>query len=138
MELGRQFADYRGRHQPDLTDESVGIHEVDRLYPKFYENTNVYRQGPIDATHRETVGVLNRVRGNPTADVTIYRGVPKSVTGIHPGDWVTPSRRYAEQHVRSNVPGGHVVRRVVKAHEVREGSGNSIHEWGWNPPEGER
>jgi len=36
----------------------------------------------------ETISVMKAAAGNPDAEVTIYRAVPKGVTDINEGDWV--------------------------------------------------
>lgn len=37
--------------------------------------------------------------------VTVYRAAPTNVTAIEPGDYVTPSRAYAENHLRRHLTG---------------------------------
>lgn len=130
-----QFADYRGSHQPDLSEAAVGFHEADRLYTGVYGHPEWYGHGD-PAVDRETIAQMRRARGNPDAQVTIHRAVPPGVTAINPGDWVSPSRGYAAQHgMHPTDPSQDwpVLSRTVPARHVREGSGNSIHEWGYQP-----
>lgn len=134
MEPGPQFAEYRGLHQPHLGEEAVGVHEADRLYPDVHEHPEYYATGETQHD-RETFRAIRRARGNPDALVTIHRATPGG--RINPGDWVTLSKSYATRHgyhptdPSQDMP---VVSMKVPAREVIEGSGNSIHEWGWQPP----
>ena len=59
--------------------------------------------------------------------VTIYRSVPKGVTEIRPGDWVTLDVNYAKQHGR-----GSVVSRTVPAKDVMW-AGTDMNEWFYVP-----
>jgi len=48
-------------------------------------------------------------------------------------DWVTLTRRYAEDHGELAIPGGYtIISKVVKAKDLFT-DGNSIHEWGYDP-----
>ena len=133
MEHSRQFDSYRMSHQPDLGEEAVGAHEAHKLYPDLHENPRLYTTGE-GAPDRETMTALRRAKDKPDATVTIHRSTPSGQ--INPGDWVSLSKTYAKQHgfhatdPKQDVP---VVSMKVPAREVREGSGNSIHEWGWHP-----
>ena len=126
--------DYHMSHTAPSTDFGAPGHDLGRLFPK-----DVYsKDGPrLYSTHypkadKECFDAIHRMRGNPDAEVTVYRGVPSHVTDINPGDWVTPSRSYAEIHVESNVPGGHVISRTVRAGDIYNDA-DSIAEWGWQP-----
>lgn len=130
-----QFAEYRGRMQPDLSDAAVGFHEADRLYTGVYSHPEWYGHGE-PKVDRETVAQMHAARGNPDAQVTIHRAVPPGVEEINPGDWVSTSRSYAQQHGMHPTDSSKdwpVLSRVVPARTVREGSGNSMHEWGYQP-----
>jgi len=54
------------------------------------------------------------------------------VDTINPGDWVTLSPTYAQEHLRSNVLGGKVISQVVPARDLWF-DGNSINEFGYDP-----
>lgn len=133
MEHSRQFDDYRMSHQPDLSEEAVGAHEAEKVYPDLHTQPRLYTSGeqPMD---NESMSALRRVRNKPDAMVTIHRSTPSGQ--INPGDWVSLSKTYAQRHgfhptdPSQDVP---VVSMKVPAREVVEGSGNSIHEWGWHP-----
>lgn len=136
MALGSQFDAYRGSHQPNVEEEEVRFHELDRAMPKFYENPHHYIHdydrsdfyGAKEAK-RSAIGA----RGNPEADVRIYRAVPSGVETINPGDWVTTSRKYAEHHAQSNIPEdkkGIVLSSITKARNITFG-GHDAYEFGY-------
>src|SRR5690606_18005273 len=88
---------------------------------------------PTSEGYRESVAFIRQVRGNPDAEVTIYRAVPKGVKTINPGDWVTPSREYAQIHGESNLNNDYdILERKVTAKEVIW-PGDYLPEWGWFP-----
>jgi len=90
------------------------------------ENPEMFFEEP------KTIALIELARGNPDMMITIYRAVPQNVEHIHQGDWVTPTRAYADIHNESNLDGrGRVVSRQVRAGDLHT-EGNCIHEWGWN------
>ena len=129
---------YRGQHGAPSTETARMDNVVGDVYPDdFYDlKTQVRYYGTGDnALDRATLSIVNRMRGKPDASVTIFRAVPKNVAEIHAGDWVTPLKRYAEQHAAGE-EGWHVIERKVSARELFT-QGDSIHEWGWHPKEAE-
>jgi hypothetical protein len=96
MALSSQFDDYRIFHQPDTSDDELRFHELDKAMPDFYERPDLYMWDMKE--HREALRQANTAKGNPDADIRIYRAVPHGVATINPGDWVTTSRNYAIQH----------------------------------------
>lgn len=128
---------YRGWHQaPGGPDDDVAapMHDAEGVMPQVYDRPELYRHPGID--NSETVRQMRRARGNPEADVTIYRSQPHGRQGINKGDWVTPSAAYARLHSQSNTEGGGeqpVVKATVKAkHLFSEGY---THEWGYHGPD---
>jgi hypothetical protein len=110
--LSGQF-DYRGGHQPNW-EEDPGAHEVDKVYPDYYEHPEYYHHmmphrpeyGGYEVQnnryHRETRSALMKARGNPNASMDVYRAAPPHVKSINQGDWVTPSPEYARVHAMQN------------------------------------
>jgi hypothetical protein len=133
--------DYRMRHQPPTRQESLeeegvsaSLDKIDEVFPKDIldpSRQKNYRSGFPDAD-KEAFDVINSIKGDPDAEVTIYRGVPENVDDIQPNNWVTLSRKYAQAHVDSNVPGGKVIAKKVKASDLFTNA-DSIQEWGWDP-----
>lgn len=125
---------YLGSHQP--SEDGALAHEVDSHYPDFYEHPEYYMFN--SPAYRESARILKSLRGKPEADVTIYRAVPPEASGqIHPGNWVTLSKSYAETHAMQWEEGAEdweVISLVVKAKELRT-PGDDINEFGWYPTE---
>ena len=103
------------------------------LYPRdVYDLRQQRNYGDGDRADLESIRVINRVRGNPDAVVRIYRAVPSGVDQINPGDWVTISRSYAENHRDGVLGGGEILSEDVRVGDLWT-EGNSLHEWGWHP-----
>lgn len=119
-----------------MYDLNATLAEGGRIYPcDVYQQPQHYFDMPGRGTvaDRESWAAIARVRCRPTALVTIYRAVPRGVTTIHPGDWVTPSRTYAKIHAT----GIDATRGVVLSMKVPASTlftdGNSLNEWGYDP-----
>jgi hypothetical protein len=86
------------------------------------------------AMDRESLRAINAARGNPNAEITVYRAIPKNLEGaqVNTGDWVTPSRAYAETHGQGPLRGDYqIIEQKVRAGDLfTEGD---IHEWGYSP-----
>ena len=127
---------YRMAHRaPDGTYDEGSIDKMDTVYPKDIYSANGARYyGQDDFESRKTIQLFRSLRGKPEAELTIYRAVPKGVSEvINPGDWVTPSKQYAELHANYfDETGAVILEKKVKAKEVYS-EGNSIFEFGWNP-----
>jgi len=127
---------YRMSHRaPDGTDGEGSIDKMDTVYPEdIYSSNGARYYGNDDFESRKTIELFRSLRGKPEAELTVYRAVPKGVSGvINPGDWVTTSRKYAELHANYfEETGADILEKKVKAKEVYS-EGNSIFEFGWNP-----
>ena len=85
--------------------------------------------GSGDKREASVLKILRKVKGNPKAKVTIYRGIPDSVPhGINPGDWVTLDPRVAADY-------GRVVSMEVPASDVTTWA-DSLLEFGYFPTGG--
>ena len=148
---------YRIQHQPrgpneenpvrldDLTKSTTG---EEAGYPdNFYssEGQRIYAQGPsfsgdeYGMANTESYNIIKSVKGNPDAEVTIYRGVPdeESITDINPGDFVTLSKKYAELHAasgygRSGDEAGKIISKKVKVKDIYWDQ-NDVNEFGYFP-----
>jgi hypothetical protein len=127
---------YRMAHRaPDGTYGDGSIDKMDTVYPKDIYSANGARYyGNDDFESKKIIQLFRSLRGKPEAELTIYRAVPKGVSEvINPGDWVTPSKQYAEFHANYfDETGAVILEKKVKAKEVYS-EGNSIFEFGWNP-----
>ena len=84
---------------------------------------------------KDAFELAKKVRGNPDAEVTMYRAVPKdeNITNINAGDWVTLSKDYAKNHGESVLGNDYkIISQKVKAKELWTNA-DSIHEFGYNP-----
>lgn len=93
-------------------------------HPEWYLNLD-------EKYNRESLNALKKVRNNPDAELTIYRATIGNK--INPGDWVTPSKAYAEYHNNSQFDGkGNVLEMKVKAKDIQF-AGDDINEFGYFP-----
>lgn len=73
-------------------------------------------------------------RGEKGVKVKVYRAVPISVkeSKLRNGDWVTPSKKYAEMHGNSRLEGKYrIIEDEVPANELWW-DGNDANEWGYD------
>lgn len=81
--------------------------------------------------NRESLSALRKVRNNPDAEIKVYRATPGD--SINPGDWVTLSKKYAEEHNLRQMDGkGNVIEMTAKAKDVLF-AGDDINEFGYFP-----
>lgn len=136
---------YGVQHRPQRG--GAALHEVDRSLPDAYLRPQQYLWGDEDG---EALAQVRQARGNPEHLVTIYRAAPRRSGGeFNPGDWVSLSHAYAQEHADARNPDPdadpddfllsdppppeehyHVYRAQVPAAHVRTG-GNDLVEWGY-------
>lgn len=113
-------------------DDLTGIYPAD-VYSK--QGPRIYGTGmPYD---KKAFDIVNKTKGNPDAEVTIYRAVPSEVTSadINRGDWVAITQEYASDHGESVLRGDYkIITKKVKARDIYT-NGDSIQEWGYDPAE---
>lgn len=129
---------YAGGHQPPATgaplhDLLATEHYPRNVYDELHHYTHMSGQQPAD---QEAVAAVKAYRGKPDAMVTVHRAAPAHVTHINPGDWVSTSRSYCEQHAKQGDDPSqdwpvHSAR--VPAKHLANG-GNDILEWGYHGP----
>lgn len=129
--------DYAGVHRAPMRGDNAPLSDLTEMFGDDIYGPNAAawfgHGGDSVALDRETVNILSRYRGNPDADVVVYRAVPKGVDGINAGDWVTVNRDYAVSHGESQLGGNYdIVEKTVKADEIFNDA-NSIHEFGYDP-----
>jgi hypothetical protein len=156
-DITKQTTDHRLQHKPRGPDDEYPV-RLDNLtqtttgesagYPKdFYsgEGKRMYAPGPsfegdeFGIANTESYNIINSVKGNPDAEVTIYRAVPneKNITKINPGDFVTLSKRYADLHAaggygRDGTDSGKVLELKVKVKDIYWDQ-NDVNEFGYFP-----
>lgn len=123
--------EYGIAHRP-MTDEggAARLHDLSKSFGDDIYGPNALQYfGSGDKREREVLNILRKVRNNPDAEVTIYRGIPADAAGeIHKGDWVTLSPSVAKDY------GPNVVKRKVKASEITSWA-DSLLEFGYYPHE---
>ena len=122
--------DYFMSHRPTqtgLTADNLINQNVETPMPK--DIYNYFQMS--EKSSQESMSVLRKVRGNPNAEVTIYRATPGNK--INKGDWITLSKSYAEWHNQSQFDGkANVLEMKVKAKDVQY-AGDDINEFGYFP-----
>ena len=93
-----------------------------------------------DAMRRESIDNLRSAVDSGSKTITMYRSVPASVTEgeFRNGDWVTPSRAYAELNAEIHGWGNdyRIIEKEVSVDDVWW-DGNDIAEWGYDNGRGE-
>ena len=134
---------YRMQHQPRGPQDGGGrlddITAGGELFPDDVYSANGLRfyGNPNDSFDRQSHAAILAARGNPEAEITIYRGVPTDVNQINAGDWVTLSPDYAAMHAASGYgpngdQAGKVISQRVKVKDVFS-DGNDLNEFGYFP-----
>lgn len=126
--------DYFMNHRPTqtgLTADDITNQNVETPMPKdMYDNPEYYFQ-MNEQSSKESMAVLRKIRGNPNAEITIYRATPGNK--INSGDWITLSKSYAEWHNQSQFDGkANILQKKVKAKDVQF-AGDDINEFGYFP-----
>lgn len=131
---------YRGSHTAPSSEFGAPLHDLTgggQMYPADVYSAKAaqyYGTGNKKADI-EAFNLVKQVRGNPDAEVTMYRAVPKNtdITNINAGDWVTLSKDYAKNHGESVLNGDYkILSKKVKAKELWTNA-DSIHEFGYQP-----
>lgn len=134
--------DYGMTHRPPMRDAGAPLHDVTgggEFYPDDIYGPNgarYYGSGPsMSVVDRKAISLIHSLRGKPDSSVTIYRAVPKSITGaqINRGDWVSITEDYARQHGDSVLNGDYqILSKQAKARDIFTNA-DSFHEWGYDP-----
>lgn len=127
---------YKMDHKAPTSEFGTRADDVEEVFSKDIYTNNAQRLlGHGDkAMDNESIKVIQKIKNNPDADVTIYRAVPKNVSDkINVNDWITTSKKYAEVHGEGPLKGDYkIIEKKVKAKDLYT-DGNSIHEWGYSP-----
>ena len=106
--LLEQTTSYRGSHTaPNAEVYGATLDDLTKIMPKdvySQQGKRLYGSGDSTIDHQWYMAAL-KARGNPEAEVTVYRAVPKGVKEINSGDWVTTSKKYAENHGQNAIEG---------------------------------
>ena len=128
QELARRMADsyspmgmseYRGSHTaPNANVYGAFLHDLTQIMPAdVYSHTGkqLYGVGESAIDHQWRMAAL-KARNKPDAPIDIYRAVPKGISDINHGDWVTTSKDYAKWHGENVLNGDYdIVKKTVTA-----------------------
>lgn len=129
-----QADDYRGAHEPPDREYGAPLNDLTSMIPSDVygpAGPRLYGLGDPEVDS-EAFGALRSARGNPDAEVVVYRAVPKGVSEINSGDWVTTSRKYADMHGENSLGGNYeILEQKARAGDLF--SEGYPYEFGWNP-----
>ena len=127
---------YQIRHRPPTMEdvengEAALASDLSAIVPEdVYDHPEWYFDMRAKAD-RESMAAVRKIRDNPEAIVTIYRGAPKGE--LNDGDWVSLSKTYAEEYAGEGAytsEGSTVHVYKVKAKDL-VWPGDSINEFGY-------
>lgn len=129
-----QDLSYRGSHTPpNAKTYGATLDDLGKIMPvDVYSSkgTRLYGLGNPEVDS-QWFSAAYKAKGKPDADVTVYRAVPKGVKNINSGDWVTTSKKYAQDHGESALNGEYeIVSKKVKAKTLS--SEGYPYEFGYN------
>ena len=131
---------YRSSHKAPSPEFGAPLYDLTgggQMYPAdvYSAKATQYYGTGFPKADKEAFALANKVRGNPDAEVTMYRAVPKDekITNINAGDWVTLSKDYAKIHGESVLGNDYkILSQKVKAKDLWTNA-DSIHEFGYQP-----
>lgn len=136
----RYESDEERRAALETDGNDVNVVDMAQGYTPQPENyfTNLHAYGNNTPQGRESAEAINKAmdearKGNDPM-IKVYRAVPKSVKEgkLRNGDWVTPSRKYAEMHGNNRLEGDYrIIEQEVPASQLWW-DGNDINEWGFD------
>lgn len=121
---------HRYQHTAPSRD-GAPLNDLTQVYPDdIYSPMGRRYYGHGGAEDIESFDSILKARGNPDAEITVYRAVPTSAPDeIYSGDWVTTSKKYAKQH-GEGFDESKILTAKVKAKDLFT-DGNSPLEYGW-------
>lgn len=90
----------KGQHQIHKDETSSPLYDLlqSGTSPNDIYTGMKYYGDMKEKSYQESAAVIKKVKGNPDAEVTIYRSVPKGINEINEGDWISLSKTYAKEH----------------------------------------
>lgn len=138
-EITKKIDAYAGSHRAPSAEFGAPMHDISRggeMYPEdVYSSDGLRIYGDARSqADRESYQAILSARNNPDELVTIYRAVPRQAEDvINAGDWVTPSRSYAEAHGLGPLNGDYkILEMQVPARQVYTNA-DSLNEFGYDP-----
>ena len=130
-------SDWRMAHKAPTRDTGVSLDRADEMYGgdgSIYSPWAHRYYGEGRAYDSKAISIFAKAMGKPDANITVYRAVPSDILGtrLQNGDWVSPTREYAEEHGDHYFDGNYrIVSQSVPAKHLLV-DGNSIHEFGYD------
>ena len=131
-------SEYGMSHRPTTIQQGAApLHDLLQAFDEnIYGSKAAQYYGTGDTKlDKEALKVFQQVKGNPDAEVTVYRAVPKDAKDakINPGDWITVSKQYALDHGEGTLGGKYkIISQKVPAKHVTTNA-DSILEQGYYP-----
>ena len=124
---------YGSSHEAPSNDGfCVPLNDLTGLYPSDIYSSNAYRlYGEGRSYAKKTMDLIQSYKSKPEASVTIYRAVPKKISSINRGDWITLTKEYASEHGKRILKDFTLLSKVVKAKQVWSNA-DSIYEFGYD------
>jgi len=123
------------------SEDNARLDDLTQTFPDDIYSSNAIRYygNPNNLADIESNEIIQKARGNPDMEVTIYRAVPNDadITSINEGDFVTLSKTYAEEHGAGGYgamgnEAGKILTKKVKVKDLVTG-GNDLNEFGYYP-----
>lgn len=131
-------SEYGMSHRPMTVQQGASpLHDLSNAFDDTIYSKNALQNYGTGSPRldREALKVFSQVKGNPDAQVTIYRAVPKRTkeSKINSGDWVTVSKEYAMEHGDAALEGKYkILSQKVPAKHITTNA-DSILEQGYYP-----
>jgi len=128
--IADEIPSYSMSHRPTKTGATADDITLKGEYipSDFYTHPHYYGVNLREKSYIESFSTLQKIKGKPETEVTIYRASPKNE--LNNGDWVTLSKEYAKgEALLENVP---VNSFKVKAKDIQF-AGDDINEFGYYP-----
>tara|TARA_X000001382_G_scaffold125618_1_gene111249 strand:+ start:1071 stop:2231 length:1161 start_codon:yes stop_codon:yes gene_type:complete len=123
------------------SEDNARLDDLTQTFPNDIYSSNAIRYygNPNNLADIESNEIIQKAKGNPNMEVTIYRAVPNinSANSINEGDFVTLSKTYAEDHAYTGYgsmgnESGKILTKKVKVKDLITG-GNDLNEFGYYP-----
>lgn len=116
----------------DFMEAGIDTHDLE------WQLANPIAASARDKATLESINNLRSVVRGKKNTIKMYRAVPADLKegSFRNGDWVTPSRKYAEQHIElQDWEGGRIIEQEVSVDDIWW-NGDDINEWGFDDGKG--
>ena len=120
--------------EANVEDIALGHSPVEEVMFYHPERTGFGDATGIDAGHVISRAIDAVKRGGKNVKIKVYRAVPNAIKEgrLRNGDWVTPSKKYAQMHGENRLEGNYrIIEDEVPASQLWF-DGNDVREWGFD------